>query len=64
MDPMISMLYLSARYLAAQTFSNEGMSHSQNRDNGKALAILSTATFLDQTYEKAHRRAGQIYYDS
>lgn len=30
---------------------------------GKALSRLSAATFLDQSYFKAHQRAGQIYYE-
>jgi len=62
-DPLEAILNVSARYLAAMTFSNEGMSLSKMSQNGFALSRLSAATFLDQTYEKAHRRAGQIYFD-
>lgn len=58
---MLSLTYLSAKYLAAQSMSNEGMAYNKQNQNGQALSLLSAATFLDQTYEKAHRRAGLIY---
>lgn len=57
------MLRLSAQYMAAITLSNEGMSLQKMNQSEKALSRLSAATFLDQSYFKAHQRAGQIYYE-
>ena len=49
--------------MSAITLSNEGMSLQKMNQSGKALSRLSAATFLDQSYFKAHQRAGEIYYE-
>ncbi|CAL6030518.1 Chaperone_protein DnaJ [Hexamita inflata] len=63
-DPFVALIFLAAEFLAAQTLSNEGMALSKLSRNEETLSRLSAATFLDQTYEKAHRRMAQIYYDA
>lgn len=63
-DPFVALIFLAAEFLAAQTLSNEGMALSKLSKNEETLSRLSAATFLDQTYEKAHRRMAQIYYDA